>query len=210
LLEGKNVDLRIWEKEDLKLVAEWINNSDFFGEFMELMQVSRTEEEKFHDTLSPETKFFFIEKKDGSKVGTIWHYQERNLPEMGYALVPSERGKGYCSEAVMIMVDYLFLSKNIERIQAQTDVRNVGSQKVLEKAGFRKEGIIRKVFFLRGQLRDACLYRILREEWKEPSARTRTIWFCGIGGLQCTSPLFQKLLRRTLPLCEHQHKVCRI
>jgi RimJ/RimL family protein N-acetyltransferase len=72
------------------------------------------------------------------------------------------------------MVDYLFLSKNIERIQAQTDVRNVGSQKVLEKAGFKKEGTIRKLFFLRGQLRDACLYSILREEWKEPKILTKT------------------------------------
>jgi ribosomal-protein-alanine N-acetyltransferase len=52
-------------------------------------------------------------------------------------------------------------------------VRNVGSQKVLEKAGFKKEGTIRKLFFLRGQLRDACLYSILREEWKEPKILTR-------------------------------------
>jgi RimJ/RimL family protein N-acetyltransferase len=174
LLEGKNVNLRIMEKEDLKLITEWVNNPDFFGEFMELMQVSRAEEEKFHDTLSPETKFFFIEKKDGSKVGTIWHYQERNLPEIGYALVPSERGKGYCSEAVMVMVDYLFLSKDIARIQAHTDVRNGASQKVLEKAGFKKEGIVRKSNFVGGEWRDRYLYSILREEWKEPKILTKT------------------------------------
>jgi RimJ/RimL family protein N-acetyltransferase len=89
-------------------------------------------------------------------------------------LVPSERGKGYCTEAVRIIVDYLFLSRDTMRIQACTDTRNVASQKVLEKAGFKKEGTMRKYLFPRGELRDACLYSILREEWKEPKILTRT------------------------------------
>jgi ribosomal-protein-alanine N-acetyltransferase len=53
-------------------------------------------------------------------------------------------------------------------------VRNVGSQKVLEKAGFKMEGTIRKAFFLRGYLRDSILYSILRDEWKEPKILVRT------------------------------------
>jgi RimJ/RimL family protein N-acetyltransferase len=71
------------------------------------------------------------------------------------------------------MVDYLFLSKEIVRIQAQTDVGNTASQKVLEKAGFKKEGIVRKLIFVRGEWRDFCLYSILREEWKEPKILTK-------------------------------------
>jgi RimJ/RimL family protein N-acetyltransferase len=83
-------------------------------------------------------------------------------------VLPSERKKGYCSEAVMIMVDYLFLSKNIVRVQAHTDVRNEVSQKVLGKTGFKKEGAVRKGAFFWGEWRDGCLFSILREEWKEP------------------------------------------
>jgi len=75
---------------------------------------------------------------------------------------------------VKIMIDYLFLSKDIVRVQAHADVRNVASQKVLEKAGFRREGIIRKFKFIRGEWRDAYLYSILREEWKEPKILTKT------------------------------------
>ena len=119
-----------------------------------------------------------LKGKDGRRIGYIWHFNvihpAGNQLEIGYFMVPTERGKGYCTEAVNIMVDYLFLSKNIERIQAQTDVKNVGSQKVLKKAGFRIEGTIRKPFFLRGQLRDTYLYSILREEWKEPKILTKT------------------------------------
>jgi RimJ/RimL family protein N-acetyltransferase len=113
---------------------------------------------------------FLIERKDGIRVGTIAHFPAANKPgiEIGYILVPSERGKGFCSEAVQIILDYLFLSKEIVRIQAHTDVRNVASQRVLEKTGFNKEGIVRKNTFARGEWRDDFLYSILREEWKEP------------------------------------------
>jgi len=66
------------------------------------------------------------------------------------------------------MVDYLFLSKNIVRIQATADPRNKASWKALENAGFKKEGVLRKHFYCRGEWRDEYMYSILREEWKEP------------------------------------------
>ena len=174
MLEGKVVNLRIEEKEDMRLVAEWVNNPDYFGEYIPLMQQSRTELEKGYETMPPEVRWFIIEKKDGSKIGSIGHFPVGKLFEMGYAIIPSERGKGCCTEAVKIMVDYLFLSKDIGRIQAHTDIRNVVSQKVLEKVGFKKEGTIRKSTFIRGEWRDMYLYSILREEWKEPKILTKT------------------------------------
>ena len=82
--------------------------------------------------------------------------------------------KGYASEAIMIMVDYLFLSKDLERIQAKADPENIASCKALEKAGFKREGILRKTFFCRGKWKDDCMFSILREEWKEPKILTRT------------------------------------
>ena len=174
MLEGKNVNLRVVEKEDLPLWADWNNNPEFFGEFIWFPQQSGTEFAKRYDNLTPDNKWFFIEKKDGIKIGGIVHFLAGNLLEIGYLLVPNERGKGYCSEAAKMMVDYLFLSKDTVRVQAHTDVRNEASQKVLEKAGLKKEGVVRKGFFIRGEWRDCCLYSILREEWKEPKILTKT------------------------------------
>jgi ribosomal-protein-alanine N-acetyltransferase len=178
LLEGKNVNLRIMEKEDLPLFAEWFNKPEVFGEYNPLRQMSRTDAEKLLENPN-ELKPFIIEKKDGSKIGFIAHFYVLHVAgkqlEIGYSLVPSERGKGCCTEAVKIMVDHLFLSKDIGRIQAQTDPRNVASQKVLEKVGFKKEGTLRKNFFTRGEWRDAYVYSILREEWKEPKILTRAL-----------------------------------
>ena len=176
MLEGKIVNLRVVEKEDLPLLLDWFNNPEIAGRYEPLdPQQSKKEFENRYDKLGPDEKFFFIEKKDGSKIGSIGHFLKGNLFEIGYCVVPDERGRGYCTEAVEIMVDYLFLSRDIVRIQAHTDLRNVASQNVLEKVGFRKEGTIRKNLFVRGEWRDTYLYSILREEWKEPKIPTRKI-----------------------------------
>jgi RimJ/RimL family protein N-acetyltransferase len=71
-----------------------------------------------------------------------------------------------------MMVDFVFLTKDTVRIQAQTDPRNLASQKVLQKAGFIKEGVLRKAFFIRGEWTDSLMYSVLREEWKGPRVLT--------------------------------------
>lgn len=92
---------------------------------------------------------------------------------IGYDLLAEERGKGHATEAVQIITDYLFLTKNIVRIQAETDPENKASWRVLEKAGFSKEGVMRKAFFTRGQWKDTAMYSLLREDWKEPKMLER-------------------------------------
>jgi ribosomal-protein-alanine N-acetyltransferase len=165
------------EKEDLTLLLEWMNNPKFMGEFLPLTQWSRTELEKAGQVDPFEMKWFFIEKKDGSKIGYIFHFNMLHITmgkllEIAYALLPSERGKGYCTEATQLMVDYLFLSMDVSRVQAIISIGNKASERVLEKAGFTREGTIRR--HVRGARRDAYLYSILREEWKEPKILTKT------------------------------------
>ena len=172
MLEGKNVNLKIVEKEDLSFYVKWLNDPSFFGEYNPLVQSTRVEMEKSFDT-PPEIKRFFIEKKDGTKIGVAVVFPVGGLWEIGYTLISSERGKGYGTEAVTVFVDYLFLSRDLVRIQATTDLRNLASQRLLEKVGFKREGIVRKSLFIRGEWRDLRLYSILREEWKEPKILTR-------------------------------------
>lgn len=156
------------EKEDLSLIHEWRNSPGFQGEHNLLVQESKEELERRYESFRPDEKWFLIEKKDGAKIGLVVLELEGGVQEIGYGIIPNERRKSYCTEAVKIIVDYLFLSKPIVRIQAHTSVRNVASQRVLEKAGFSKEGIVRKRIFVRGEWKDEFLYSILREEWNEP------------------------------------------
>ena len=179
MLEGKTVNLRVMEKEDVPLLVDWWSDPEFGGEYFSPTQVTKAGMERFLESTVFETKGFVIEKKDGSKIGYIWHFNlfnpYMNMLEIGYGLVPSERGKGYCTEATQLMVDYLFLSKDIVRVLATTHPKNVISQKVLEKVGFEKEGTIRKSNFVRGEWRDMHFYSILREEWKEPKILTKAV-----------------------------------
>ncbi|MCJ7425470.1 GNAT family N-acetyltransferase [Candidatus Bathyarchaeota archaeon] len=167
MLEGKNVNLRIMEKEDLPVLREWDNNPEFMGRFEPLRQETRTDLERTCDNLK-DAQRFFVEKKDGAKIGYIAHFLAAGEIELGYFIVPTERRKGYASEAIKILADYLFLSKHIVRIQAKADLENLASWKALEKAGFTREGILRKTYYCWGEHRDDCIYSILREEWKEP------------------------------------------
>ena len=176
MLEGRLVNLRMVEKEDLPQFSEWLGNPEFFGDYNPLHQFSKADVEKMLE--SPlEPKFFIIQKKDTTRIGFIVHFHVLHIAgrqlEIGYALLPDARGKGYCTEATQLMIDFLFLSSETSRIQATTDTRNQASQKILEKAGFKKEGTLRRYFFVRGELRDVYVYSILREEWKEPRILTR-------------------------------------
>lgn len=155
------------EKEDLPLVKEWFNNPEYGGEYEPLEQVTLNELEKWHDNPRQNEQWFIVEKKDKCKIGHIFYNVSGQHFEIGYRLISCERNKGYCTEAVNILVDFLFLSKNTERIQAKANPGNVASQRVLEKAGFKREGLIRKDVFIRGQWQDGVLYSILREEWKK-------------------------------------------
>jgi len=92
LLEGKTVNLRVMEKEDVPLFTEWVNKPEVFGEYNPLHQMSKTEVEKMLDNPS-DLQFFFVEKKDGSKIGFIAHFHVLHLGtgskllEIGYSLV---------------------------------------------------------------------------------------------------------------------------
>jgi RimJ/RimL family protein N-acetyltransferase len=175
LLEGKNVNLRVVEKEDLPLLTEWFNSPDFAGTYNPLVaQESKTDIEKDYEKLGSEKAWFLITKKDGTRIGYLGMGLVGPYWEIGYVLISSERGKGYCTEAAQIAVDYLFMSKGIVRVQATTHIENVASQKILEKTGFKREGIIRKGMFAWGKWADLYLYSILREEWKEPKILTKT------------------------------------
>ena len=180
MLEGKNVNLRLMEKDDMDSIVEVFSNIHF-DEYDPLMLISKSEMTKRFDNPSPmeivtQNTLFIIEKKDRAKIGLARHFlvQPAGLMEIGYIIVPSERRKGYGTEAAQIMVDYLFLSKEIVRIQATTDVKNKASQRVLEKVGFKREATLRKVGFVRGKWTDGYLYSILREEWREPKILTKT------------------------------------
>jgi len=82
----------------------------------------------------------------------------------GISLFADSRGKGYGTIAQRLLAEYLFAHTPVERIEATTAVNNIAEQRSLEKAGFTREGVLRRAWFRHGRHRDAVVYGILRDE----------------------------------------------
>jgi [ribosomal protein S5]-alanine N-acetyltransferase len=83
---------------------------------------------------------------------------------VGYSLSKNHNGKGYATEAVKLIVNYAFTSLKLHRIEAGVMPRNIGSIRVLEKAGFKKEGISRSNVKINGKWEDHQILAIINPE----------------------------------------------
>jgi ribosomal-protein-alanine N-acetyltransferase len=86
--------------------------------------------------------------------------------EIGYDLNPAYWGQGIMTEALRAVLRYGFEKMDLNRIQAVIDSENVRSQKLVQRLGFKKEGVLRQNSVFKGQFRDDACYSLLREEWK--------------------------------------------
>ncbi|KAI9119458.1 hypothetical protein K1719_009334 [Acacia pycnantha] len=85
--------------------------------------------------------------------------------ELGYALGFKYWGKGIVTKVVKMVVEMAFADfPDLERLEALVDVENVASQRVLEKAGFQREGIVRKFLFMKGKSRDMVMFSVISDE----------------------------------------------
>ncbi|OIV94991.1 hypothetical protein TanjilG_22188 [Lupinus angustifolius] len=82
--------------------------------------------------------------------------------ELGYVLGSKYWGKGIVTQAVRLAVKAAFTEfPYLERVEALVDVENVGSQRVLEKAGFQREGVLRKYLFIKEKTRDIVMFSVI-------------------------------------------------
>lgn len=101
-------------------------------------------------------------------VGMIGHYVEpaHNRAMIGYWLGPDYWGRGYCSEALNLMLRAGFRTQRLRRIAAMVDPDNGASIRVLERNGLVCEGLLRSQLKHRGRYLDVFLYAALSTEWK--------------------------------------------
>ena len=98
MLQGKNVNLRLMEREDVDFIVQLRNDLDS-NVYVSVKQMSKAEIMKEFDNPGPlalmtERTRFIIEKKDGTKIGYMMHWvvQPSRLVEIGYFMIPKERG----------------------------------------------------------------------------------------------------------------------
>jgi len=108
---------------------------------------------------------------DGKLIGDVSWLRIHNGPppngdcwNIGIWLLPDARGKGHGTKAQRLIASYLFDNTYLERVEAGTEADNIAEQRALEKAGFTREGVLRKSCFRGGQWRDMVIYSKLRGE----------------------------------------------
>ena len=86
--------------------------------------------------------------------------------EIGYCIGRNWWGKGYVSEALRAVIDYMFTNTDTERIEACHAVENIASGKVMINAGMVYEGFARNKFKGINGFHDSNMYGIIREMWE--------------------------------------------
>ena len=110
--------------------------------------------------------FAFAITADGKVIGSIGVFRGENIhrqtAEMGYYIAEEYWGRGIMTAIVKQTCEYVFVHSDILRIFAEPFAHNTASCRVLEKAGFQFEGLLRKNAVKNGQVFDMKLYALVR------------------------------------------------
>jgi ribosomal-protein-alanine N-acetyltransferase len=107
-------------------------------------------------------------KSTGEMVGDCGFFEinvAHARAEIGYVIARQHWGRGVGTAAVSAMVMWGFEALGLHRIEAIIHPDNIGSLRVAEKAGFRREGTMRQPTLIRGSYADMVLYAILVGDW---------------------------------------------
>lgn len=120
----------------------------------------------------PETWFQFviIEQKSNSLIGDLGvHFidNENKQVEVGCTLNKNYQGKGYATESLRKIIDYLINTLKKHRVLTSIDPLNINSIKLVERLGFRKEAHFIESLFIDGKWVDDLVFALLAREWGE-------------------------------------------
>jgi RimJ/RimL family protein N-acetyltransferase len=180
LLLGDRITLRPIREGDLDGAYEAHVNIANRGAFFPLGVMSQTAFRKAfgeHGFWEKEQGMLLITTRDGEIAGHIEFFKPISYWdafELSYQLYEDRfAGQGFATEAVQLMVDYLFAAKKQHRIQLVIVPGNAASRRVAEKCGFTLEGTARGAFFNDGRNQDVLVYSLLRTDprpWHGPRA----------------------------------------
>jgi RimJ/RimL family protein N-acetyltransferase len=171
MLHGDVVSLRLAREGDLSELYELLTDLDARGSYFPLGVTSETALRAAFD------KNGFWDDDEGMLLMTaaadeivgeieffpITHYLQGY--EISYQLFKDRHaGRGYASEAVMLLVCYLFGRKRVNRMQLNIHPDNAASRRVAEKCGFTFEGLMRGCWFHQGVYHDLEIWSVLRDE----------------------------------------------
>ena len=163
--------LRAWRREDASDVVRYANNEKIARNLRDVFPhpYQMSDAEAYLDSCIAGDEARQLCRAivaDGHAVGSIGLFRGSDVScrsaELGYWLAEEYWGRGIMTHAVEQLCREAFAAWDIVRIEAQPFAENRASRRVLEKAGFTLEGVMRQGVWKRGRLQDYCMYARLR------------------------------------------------
>lgn len=165
--------LRPWRREDATDVAKYANNEKIARNLRDVFPhpYPPADAENFINSCleaDESLQMFRAIEAEGRAVGSIALCRGGDVyvrtAELGYWLAEDCWGQGIMTQAVRQICREGFEQwDDLVRIYAEPYARNAPSRRVLEKAGFALEGVLRQNVFKEGEVCDSCMYALLRE-----------------------------------------------
>lgn len=174
-VKTKRLVLRSIEKRDASFLAELVNDPDVRHELSPntlIFPVSLEMEERWiSDASAKENEaHMIIELKRGSRsigILSVKDIDKRNTSaSLNIILNKDVWGKGYGTEAINGILDFLFERLNMHRVWLRVDERNSRAIRCYEKCGFSMEGVLRDDHFFEGCWRNSLIMSILSGEFR--------------------------------------------
>ena len=168
-----NCKIRRWELSDARDLATALSNKKIQDNLRDGLPYPYTEKDgkEFISTMlaaDENDTFAFAITVNGKVIGSIGAFRQTNIhnktAELGYYIAEEYWGKGIMTEAVKQLCDYVFSHTDIIRIYAEPFSYNIGSCRVLEKAGFQYEGTLRSNALKNGNVLDMKMYSKLKTQ----------------------------------------------
>ena len=168
-----NCKIRRWELSDARDLATALSNKKMQDNLRDGLPYPYTEQDgkEFISAMlaaNENDTFAFAITVNGKVIGSIGAFRQTNIhnktAELGYYIAEEYWGKGIMTEAVKQLCDYVFSHTDIIRIYAEPFAYNIGSCRVLEKAGFQYEGTLRSNALKNGNVLDMKMYSKLKTE----------------------------------------------
>ena len=176
-LEGVRCVVRPWSVKDATAVVRHANNLNVARQLRDRFPHPYTIDDadaflKFATSADPATNLAIeVASEPVGGIGFVPGTDvERFSAEVGYWLSESHWGNGIATEALMLVTDYAFTHLNMLRLFALPFADNEPSVRVLEKAGYVREGVLRSSSVKFGKPRDQFLYARVNDRWEIPES----------------------------------------
>lgn len=166
MLKGKNIILRVIEKDDLTIINQWRNDLEIKNQALlhPFPVTKEMDEDWFHKTINNvhnNSVFFIIADKKNNVLGYTMlksiNWIHRNC-YFGIIIGDKKnRGKGFGKETLKLITTYAFEILNLHKITLEVLSVNVGAIKLYEYFGFVKEGTLAKHVFINNTYEDVII-----------------------------------------------------